>query len=67
VRPKPKSVTTCAGCRHFEAAPQAIERLMPHLAALSSAHGASRTGDGLCLHHQRHVPATAHCAAAEAR
>ncbi len=40
---------------------------MPHLAALSSAHGASRTGDGLCLHHQRHVPATAHCAAAEAR
>ena len=34
---------------------------MPGLAALSSAHGASRAGDGLCLVHDRLLRSSARC------
>jgi hypothetical protein len=53
----------CATCRFFDASPLALERQLPGLAALSSAHAASRAGDGYCSRHDRHLRATALCSA----
>jgi hypothetical protein len=53
----------CTACRYFVNDPAAFERALPGLAVLSSARAASRVGDGLCSHHDRHVPETASCAA----
>ena len=52
----------CRACRHFSDDPAVLERALPALAALSSAHGASRAGDGYCSRHDRYLPATASCA-----
>ena len=51
----------CATCCAFDADPAGLERALPGLAALSSAHGASRAGDGDCARHQRLVSAWACC------
>jgi hypothetical protein len=51
----------CGTCRHFEDWPAAIERGLPGIAALSSAHAASRADDGFCQRHDRYLPATAGC------
>jgi len=64
---RPGTHATCGACRCFESAPAAIERDLPGLAALASGHAASRAADGLCLRHDRYVPATAGCAAFAAR
>ncbi len=52
----------CRDCRHFEGEAAALERAMPALASLSSAHGANRADDGLCALHDRYVRASAVCA-----
>jgi hypothetical protein len=51
----------CRACRHFRDDPAEIERAEPGLAALSSAHAASRADDGYCAHHDRYVQPTARC------
>jgi hypothetical protein len=53
----------CRDCAAFEDAAATIERGLPALAALGSAHGANRADDGLCAHHDRYVRASASCAA----
>jgi len=55
------SVKICGNCRFFETAPQIIERGIPGIATMSSANGASRTGDGLCVLHERYLRETARC------
>jgi hypothetical protein len=57
------SAISCRACRHFIAAPAAIENSLPGMGSLSSGHGATRAGDGLCGLHDRFVAATARCAA----
>jgi hypothetical protein len=42
---------TCFSCRHFCDDPVAVERALPGLAVLSSAHASVRGRDGLCLVH----------------
>lgn len=42
---------SCRGCSQFCDDPTAVERALPGLAALSSAHASVRAGDGLCLLH----------------
>lgn len=42
---------SCRGCSQFCDDPAAVERALPGLAALSSAHASVRAGDGLCLLH----------------
>jgi hypothetical protein len=51
----------CGDCRHFESAPGVIERGLPGLPVLGSAHAASRAGDGACARHDRYVTAGASC------
>jgi hypothetical protein len=46
----------------FRDDPASLERSLPGLAALSSAHGASRSDDGTCARHDRYVAASAGCA-----
>ena len=52
----------CATCVAFDASPAGLERALPGLAALSSAHAATRTQDGHCLLHHRLVTRHASCA-----
>jgi hypothetical protein len=56
-------MTTCRACNHFDATAQSLERTLPALASLSSAHAATRAQDGICTHHARLLPATATCPA----
>jgi len=51
----------CRDCRFFEDRPLAVEEVLPTIASLSSAHGSSRSDDGLCLHHHRLVGPRATC------
>jgi hypothetical protein len=53
----------CGACFYFDDASASIERGLPGLTALSSAQGASRTGDGLCHLHDRYLRASATCGA----
>jgi hypothetical protein len=56
------TAASCRACRCFDGDSASIERGLAGLASLSSGHGASRAGDGLCRHHDRYVRATALCA-----
>jgi hypothetical protein len=40
---------SCRSCSHFCDRPEALERALPGLAVLSSAHSSVRGRDGLCL------------------
>lgn len=51
----------CRDCRHFEGSALGLEAALPAMATLSSAHAASRSDDGLCSLHDRHVRALARC------
>ncbi len=55
------SAPSCATCRAFDVDPARLERNLPGLAALSSAHGASRAQDGCCVRHERLVTRVARC------
>ena len=57
----------CRECRHFSAAPAALEASLKGLASLSSAYAAVRSDDGLCLLHERYLTADSHCARFERR
>ncbi len=59
------AVKICRNCKFFEINPAMIEGGIPGIATLSSAHGASRTGDGLCGLHDRYLRETATCGAFE--
>ena len=59
----PTTSAACGGCRFFEGGALALERMLPALAAFSSASGAARSDDGVCLFHERHVRARASCTA----
>ena len=54
--------SACAGCAHFRHAPLELERRLPGLHTLSSAFASVRSGDGLCLLHDRYVAAGSICA-----
>ncbi len=54
---------SCRDCAAFENTAAAIERGLPGLAVMGSAHGANRADDGLCARHDRYVRASASCAA----
>jgi hypothetical protein len=58
---------SCAGCAFFDDRPARLEQCLPGIVPLSSAYAASRTGDGLCLSHDRLVAATASCRQFKAR
>jgi hypothetical protein len=64
MNPAPPIPTTvaCAGCVHFTNDPAFLEGALPALRALSSAHAAVRSNDGLCAVHQRYVAASSVCA-----
>jgi len=51
----------CGACTYFEDNAAEIERGLPGLIPLSSAHGASRASDGLCSLHDRYLRASASC------
>jgi hypothetical protein len=53
---------SCGTCRHFENAPQEIERHYPGMTAMSSAYGSTRGEDGICALRGLHVPITDCCA-----
>jgi predicted adenine nucleotide alpha hydrolase (AANH) superfamily ATPase len=52
----------CQDCRHFSSDPAALEAALPGLAILSSAHASVRSGDGLCLFHDRLIDGGRRCA-----
>jgi hypothetical protein len=51
----------CRGCRFFDNRPLAIAAGLPLIASLSSVHGSIWADDGLCLRHDRLVPARGRC------
>ena len=58
---------SCRNCRHFRNDPAFLESAFAGLSALGSAWGSTRSDDGLCLRHDRHLPAESHCADFECR
>jgi len=55
----------CGNCRHFSNDPVQLERALPGLGALGSAHGAVRDQDGICGKHERYLRASSVCAGHE--
>ncbi len=53
----------CRDCRDFDSDPARLEEELGGLAALSSAFGATRLGDGFCRRHDRHLSGHACCEA----
>ena len=52
---------SCRNCRHFKNDPAFLEGAFAGLNALGSAWGSTCSDDGLCLCHDRHVPAESYC------
>ncbi|MBF0589798.1 MAG: hypothetical protein HQL53_11795 [Magnetococcales bacterium] len=52
----------CGDCRHFVGDPQALERVLPGLRALSSAFGSVRADSGWCALLDRFAVARDECA-----
>ncbi len=52
----------CATCAHFRNEPDFLEREIPGLASMSSAHASVRADDGICTRHDRYLSARASCA-----
>lgn len=53
----------CDGCRHFIAAPDAVEFALPGLAALASAYASTWGDSGLCGRQDRVVNGRRRCEA----
>jgi hypothetical protein len=51
----------CRTCRHFEQRAPVLESLLPGLAALSSAYGSVRAGDGWCRLRDRYTADSSLC------
>jgi hypothetical protein len=59
---KPDTVTgRCANCIHFCNDPAFLERNMPGMASMSSAHASIRSDDGICARHDRYLSARSSC------
>ena len=52
----------CGTCRHFDNAPQRMERAFPGLATLSSGAASARDDDGICALYERYLSARSSCA-----
>ena len=63
----PLVVRICAGCRHFQAEPLALENALPGFGALSSGFASVRGDDGHCRRHDRLIGERGSCAAFSAR
>ena len=57
----------CRDCARFRNDPAFLEAAFPGLASLGSAYGSVRDEDGLCLRHDRYLPARSGCADFAAR
>ncbi len=53
---------SCAGCRHFNHAPNDVEAAFPGMRSLGSAYASVRADDGICALHERYVAASSVCA-----
>jgi len=53
----------CAVCAHFRNEPDYLEREIPGLATMSSAHASVRADDGICTLHERYLSARSTCTA----
>jgi hypothetical protein len=62
IAPQQSTRGLCRACAYFCDEAAEIERGLPGLASLSSAHGASRADDGFCSFHDRYLRASASCA-----
>ena len=51
------AVSRCASCMHFRNDPAYLERNVPGLAMMSSAHASVRADDGICELHGRYLSA----------
>lgn len=60
--PRTDAARSCATCAHFRASAAHLEAQLPGLRALSSAHAAVRSDDGLCARHERYLSAGYGCA-----
>jgi hypothetical protein len=52
----------CATCAHFRNDPDFLEKEIPGLATMSSAHASVRADDGICALHDRYLSARSSCA-----
>jgi hypothetical protein len=52
---------TCSSCAHFADDPATLERDMPGLTAMGSAHASVRAADGLCRRHGLYLSGTDSC------
>jgi hypothetical protein len=57
-----ESTGRCATCSQFRNDPAFIERAMPGLVSMGSAHASVRAEDGVCLRHDRYLSARSSCA-----
>jgi hypothetical protein len=53
---------SCETCRHFDNAPDRMERALPGLAILSSGTASARDADGICTLYERYLSARSSCA-----
>lgn len=52
---------SCRNCRHFRNDAAFLENAFAGLSTLGSAWGSTRSDDGLCLRHDRHLSADFYC------
>jgi hypothetical protein len=52
----------CASCTHFRNEPAFLEKAMPGMTSMGSAHASVRAEDGICLRHDRYLSARSTCA-----
>lgn len=58
---KPADGVSCRNCRHFRNDAAFLESAFAGLSTLGSAWGSTRSDDGLCLRHDRHLSAESYC------
>ncbi|MEJ2672533.1 MAG: hypothetical protein P8168_10115 [Deltaproteobacteria bacterium] len=51
----------CIRCRYFRNSPEFLESTFKGLTTLSSAHGSTRSEDGICLLHDLYLAANRWC------
>jgi hypothetical protein len=52
----------CASCAHFRNDPAFLEKEMPGMASMGSAHSSVRADDGICVRHDRYLSSRSSCA-----
>lgn len=51
----------CGSCSHFHNDPVYLEKVIPGLTSMSSAHASVRADDGVCSRHDRYLSARSSC------